>query len=592
MYEWTKSQDEGRYNAQFNTSYEFTDWLTASARLGSDRYQINLEEKKPEAYRIGHGDSKPIDYRGGNYKVESKSGYSVNGEALLMADKTFDVWHVDGFVGASIYYTNAEASLIQTGDRNHLSVPNFYSLLASGAALSAERNLTREQRNAVFGKVGISWKSALFADVTGRNDWTSTLAEGERSYFYPSVAGSAVLTEFLPKFDWLSFWKVRASWTQTKLPAKIYEINQVYTITNIWNQQKGAAYPTSMRPGGLKPKTTEGIEFGTAANFLDNRLRLDFTYFRKRYYNNQISAQLSSASGFTGALVNTQEEYLRKGFEITLAGDVIRTKDFNWTSTVNWSNGKYSYHKLDPEYSSKDYWIHTNALVNVFSESDWLRVPETGELIIGTNGLPVAARYNSRFSKEPDWTWGFNNEFTYKNFNLNISIDGRVGGHAKNSIYRSMWVNGTNPDSDNAYRYDEVVNGNKSYIAPGVKVVSGTVEYNADQTIKSDNRVYAPNDIGVSYESYSRSYWGRNATSVFDMTFLKVREISLGYTLPKNIAQKVKLKNVQLALTAQNVFLWSKEFKYEDPDSDYDTLPDWFISPSERLIGFNVKFDF
>ncbi|MDR2858947.1 MAG: SusC/RagA family TonB-linked outer membrane protein, partial [Mediterranea sp.] len=585
--EWVEPLDESRYNAQLNASYEITDWLKATARIGSDQYIINAEEKKPQAYK------RRADITGGDYRVRMQSGYSVNTEGLLMADKTFADFNVNGFVGASLYYTNYGDISANVASNGQLSVPDFYSLLASNGPVSASRNIWREQRNAIFGKVGASWKSAIFLDVTGRNDWSSTLDAAERSYFYPSVAGSIVMTEFLPKIDWLSFWKLRGSWTQTKLPTGIYEINQAYAInTNVWNNMKGASYSKTIRSGGLKPRTTEGWEIGTAANFLDNRLRFDLAYYEKLYYNNQSRADLSDASGFNNALVNTDEQYLRKGVEITLSGDVVRTKDFLWTATVNWSKYGYTYHKLDETYSPKNYWVAVDKPANIIIQNDWMFQPETGELIL-QNGMPVASNYPTAFNNDPDWVWGFANEFKYKNFNLNISLDGRVGGWGYNELFHRMWVNGSHLDSDNQYRYEEVVNGKQTYIAPGVKVVSGEVKFDASGNISEDTRVYEPNDVVIGYESFNRSYWNRKARNMFDLTFFKIREISLGYTLPKDIAYKIKTQNIQLSLVGQNLYLGAKAYRYTDPDMYRDgTSGDFLPSPSERLIGFNLKIDF
>jgi hypothetical protein len=162
-----------------------------------------------------------------------------------------------------------------------------------------------------------------------------------------------------------------------------------------------------------------------------------------------------------------------------------------------------------------------------------------------------------------------------------------------------MWVNGSHPDSDNEWRYDEVVNLQKNYIAPGVKIVSGEVTYNTDRTIATDTRVYAPNDVEVSYEGFTRNF--RNSGKAMhyeDMTFFKLREVALGYTLPKSISNKIRMNNIQVSLVGQNLYLWAKEFRYSDPDmfngDVWDSIQylSFVPSPSERYIGFNIKFDF
>jgi hypothetical protein len=289
---------------------------------------------------------------------------------------------------------------------------------------------------------------------------------------------------------------------------------------------------------------------------------------------------------------------MRKGWEITLSGDVVRTKDFVWTPTLNWSTYKYTYHKLDETYSSKDYWVAVGERYDAFSVPDWERVPETGEYIF-QNGREISAVNPTIRTRLPDWTWGFNNNLRYKNVSLNISFDGRVGGYGYDVTSEKMWVNGSHPDSDNEWRYAEVVDLKKNYIAPGVKIVSGDVTYNADRTIATDTRVYAPNDVEVSYETFTSNFRnGGRAMSYESMTFFKLREVALGYTLPKSISQKIRTENIQVSLVGQNLFLWAKGFRFSDPDMFNGDIWDsaqylsFLPSPSERYIGFNIKFNF
>jgi len=167
-----------------------------------------------------------------------------------------------------------------------------------------------------------------------------------------------------------------------------------------------------------------------------------------------------------------------------------------------------------------------------------------------------------------------------------------------------MWKNGTHIDSDNADRYAEVmaIRHNRLYpnepaqetrlfVAKGVTVVSGQETYDASGKIETDNRVYETNTVAVSYEAYARSYYPRYAVNVLDATFLKLREVSLGYTLPAKILQKTKLDKAQISFVAQNLFLWAKELRFEDPDISPDNMNS-FPSPSQRLIGFNVQLNF
>ena len=153
-----------------------------------------------------------------------------------------------------------------------------------------------------------------------------------------------------------------------------------------------------------------------------------------------------------------------------------------------------------------------------------------------------------------------------------------------------LWHSGRHIESDNDYRYDEVVNGNhEGYIAEGVKVVSGDVKYDSDGNILEDTRVFAPNDVAVSYETYMRAYNGSSSKSNFkkSKTFFKLRELSIGYRLPKKYCTHI-IKGAEAALVGQNLLIWTKGFKFSDPDVDTENIN----SPSVRYVGVNLKLNF
>ena len=213
--------------------------------------------------------------------------------------------------------------------------------------------------------------------------------------------------------------------------------------------------------------------------------------------------------------------------------------------------------------------------------------------LVNYNGYPKQSDYQSVIGYEyPDWIWGWTNTVTYKNFTLSFTLDGRVGGMAHSKTNQAMWNSGAHIDSDNQWRYDEVVNKKTNFVGSGVKVVSGSVDYDSNGKIIHDNRVFAPNDVQVSYESYMKStnpYIGTvTRQNVFDETFFKLRDLSLSYQMPKSVCDKLHMKGLTLAFVGQNLFVWTKEFRFTDPDSDSDNLS----SPSTRYLGFNVKLDF
>ena len=506
-----------------------------------------------------------------------------------MADHKFGDFSVDGFVGGNIYFYQDNTHTSTT--KNGLLVPGFYSLNASVDPPGTSAGMKKKQVNSLFGKASVAWKSTLFLDVTGRNDWSSSLPSETRSYFYPSVAGSVVLSEFIPMPSFIDFWKVRGSWTMSKADTDVYATNNTYSIsTNTWDDMTSASYPSTIRGKSVKPSTSKSYELGTMLTFFGKRLVLDAAYYNKYYYNRIVNATLSAATGFSNTQVNSKEEYVRRGVEIQLSGDIIKTKDWAWNSTFNWALDRRYFAKLDPDFSSQKPWIKEGARTDYVTYADY-EYDKEGNMIHEA-GYPLLSKYSTHHGfSGPDWIWGWGNTVSYKDFTLSFTIDGRVGGVAYSKTNQSLWNTGAHIESDNQWRYDEVVNGKKNYVGQGVKVVSGTVQYDSDGNITFDDRVFAPNDVEVSYEQYTREYqanaYSARPQNYFKQTFFKLRDLSLTYQMPKSLCEKVRLKGATIGLVGQNLLIWTKEFKYADPDVGGDNLN----APSTRLLGFNIKLD-
>lgn len=583
--EVTQSKLENRANAQATVNYEITGWLRATGRVGSDTYSSKSENKTPLNVRNSQT---------GGFATYSYRGYGVTGDVLLVADKKLGDFSVGGILGAGMTFYQKDRLWASTN--GGLTIPGFYSLKASKDLPGISNDTYRKQTNSLYGKAEVSWKSTLFAEVTGRNDWVSTLAKSERSYFYPSVSGSIILSELFDMPEPVSFLKARSSWTMTKKAAGEYDINKVYAITqNVWDGKTTAKYPETIRDVTLGPEKSTAFEAGGTAHFADNRIKLDVAWYTKLFYDIQRSAPVSISSGFRSSLINYGEERLKKGWEVTLSGDVIRSADVNWTSTVNWGRDRFYYHRIDDLYSTDRQWVKKGERWDWFEVYDWERDPSGN--IIHSGGMPVLSKYPTKAGYErADWVWGFTNHLNYKSFTLDFSFDGRVGGKAYNRLEQAMWNSGTHVGSDNEWRYDQVVNGKTSYVGQGVKVVSGSVKYDSYGNIQEDTRKYAPNDEAVTYEAYTKTYhpWNGSMRSqnIKSLTFLKLREVAVGYRLPRRIAGKMNLGNVHISVVGQNLFIRTKEFKYSDPDAIYENLAETLNSPAMRYVGLNLKVDF
>lgn len=602
-YERTRSYNKDIFNGQLTLNYEFIKGLKATVRTGYDTYSNKQEVSISKGSFQGGGSSKVMnagteiwgESQRGSYNIGISRGFSTNTEALLLGETQYKDWRIDGFVGGSVFYRQDEG--LEARTQGGLSIPGYYSLKASLNPVAVQSVIFRKQTNSVFGRIGFGWRNLAFLEGTFRNDWASTLSRSTRSYFYPSVAGSLIASDLLPRYDWLSIWKLRGSWTMYRTPASIYAINNVYSIaTNQWAGLGTATYPTTIRPDDVFPESANTTEIGTQFGFLGNRLMLDVTGYWKRMYDFLVTSTISPSSGYTGVFTNSDEERTRRGLEITLNATPVKNKDFRWDVGFNWSTYATYYTRMDSVYSVKGRdWVQKGKRADFYTINEY-QTDNNGNIVFN-NGVPTYKPILSLAGySDPDWTWGFNTSFRYKNLALNISFDGRVGGLAQSVTEMYMWRSGNHPKSLTEERYLDATNaGTKNYLGEGVKVVSGSIVYDANYKVVSDTRVFAPNDVYTTYKSYIEAQhkgtaWGGAPSPVdlYSTTFMKLRELSVSYALPQAWSKRVSAKNISVSAVGQNLIYWAKQFKYSDIDGGTEN----FIDPSLRYIGVNIRVDF
>ena len=575
---------ENRLNANLTATYKLFDGANLIIRPGFDLYSNDETKRNPPNILSNRGWDTP-----GLYSINKRTGYSFNGDALITYNKNFGDLGIDALGGAAIY--TLQDNNLYSATRSGILIPGYYSLNNSVERPNVSVGASEKQVNSAYAKLTLSYKNMLFVDATGRNDWSSTMPKNSRSYFYPSVGGSFVISEVLGTLpSWLDFWKLRGSWTLSKSDLGIYATNQTYSTTiGAWNTLNSAAYPTTIRNAeNILPETNRTWEIGTAAYFLKKRLKLDVAYFNKYTYNRQTLANVSTASGFNSTLINWDETIVRRGLEVSLDATILKKNDWQWDAIANYSYN-HRYYKDIAANSAKNAWTVAGGRMDVYTDRVWMTDPASGSMIHRANGLPLLSDYSYlRGYTDPKFLWGFANTIKYKQFNLMVNFDGRVGGVLNNYTSYKMWDTGAHPDSDNQWRYDEVVNKNKSFVGQGVIVKSGAVTFDSFGNITNDTRVFAPNEAKVSYQDYARSY-GDGTRGITDATFFKLREMSLGYNLPSNIAKLLGARSGSISLTGQNVWMWTKAFRFADPDKADDTQ---LTSPSVRYMGGNITLTF
>lgn len=601
--ERTHSYKKDVFNGQVTVNYEITNWLKMMVRTGYDNYSNKQQVTISKGSFQGGGSSALLtggsqiwgESQRGSYNEGISRGFSTNTDAMLMGQKKFSAFSVNGFVGGSIFYQQNEG--IEAMTQGGLSIPAFYSLKASLNPVYVNSLISRQQINSLYGKLGFGYKNFAFIDGTFRNDWASTLPSETRSYLYPSVSGSFLPSEVLPHGDWLSYWKLRASWTTYKTPAGIYDINNVFSITqNAWDILSAASFPTSIRPSNIHAEGSSSTEIGTNASFLHNRISADVTLYKKAMYDFIVKAPISPSSGFTSVYTNSNEERTRRGIEVTLNATPVKTKNLSWDVTFNWSKYATFFTRLDSQYSvnNRD-WVKVGKRVDYYAINEF-QTDNEGNMVY-KNGVPTYQPILSLAGySDPDWIWGFNTSLNYKSFSLSISLDGRVGGLAQSTTEMYMWISGNHPNSLTEERYQDATKpGTKNTLGKGVKVVSGSITYDANYHVVSDTRVFAHNDVYTTYKSYigglhKGTAWGGNPSplDLYSTTFLKLREVAITYKIPAKIVQKINSKGILVSLIGQNLIYWAKQFKYSDIDGGTEN----FADPSLRYIGVDLKLDF
>lgn len=589
-YEKITPETVNKINAAVTLNYKVTDWGKFIVRTGYDYFGSEKIQRNPIGIYGTRGGFK--DYGGfssrGKYQNGKDDGFSSNTDVIFTANKKWGDFAVDGLVGGAMLYSLRKGSVFSTA--NGLSIPGFYSLTNSVDPISTLQTRRELMTSSLYSRVSFSWRNAIFLEATGRNEWSSALSKEQRSYFYPSLSTSATLTDLFDfNLSWLDQLKVRGAWVRTKRTPDPYEINQAYVIkNNVWDGLPQATYGTGIKDFSISPTQDDSYEFGLDFALLKNRIYGNYTRYYRLRINEVTYAKISQMTGFETRLINTEGQTMTRGHEITVGGVPVKKEHFKWDVIANLSQNLNYFHKLDPQYSLDALYVKKGMRTDYITSSDWERSP-SGEIVHNSSGMPVTGKYAAHLVgySDPKWFWGLTNQFQYRDFNFSFSIDGRIKGMSSSGINARLWQTGAHPDSDNEYRYEEVVNGKKTFIGEGVKILSGAVSYDKYGQILEDTRVFAKNDQTVSYEAYWKSAYG-GRRNLWDETFVKLREVSVSYTVPQAITSRLKASKASVGLTGQNLFLWTKEYKFSDPDTGKEDLN----SPSMRYVGFNINLTF
>ncbi|MFB0495261.1 TonB-linked SusC/RagA family outer membrane protein [Mucilaginibacter sp. OAE612] len=526
-----------------------------------------------------------------------------NYETLLSYNKQIKDFHINANAGSDIY--NWSYKDVSASTQNGLSVPDLYTLSNSVDPIAYGNGRTQEQYRALFGKVSLGYKAIVYVDGTLRNDWYSTLssANGANSVLSKSFGSSFVFSELLPEFkDWLSFGKVRASWGQ--IPRALsngtetfgaYVNNTVYNVAGSkFNGYLLEAGPNNFVDPNLHGSTTETTEVGFNLGFFNDRLNLGATYYAAKDKDFPTSLSVNAASGVSFIQTNVGS-IKRKGLELMAGGTPIKLPNFSWTINANFAQ---LIDNTVVEISDK-YGVNRVNVAGVWGSDMPLLINQKGKWwgqIYGngikrnSKGVPIltsSGMYindpNVYFgSALPKYTGGLQNSFSlFKDFVLNVNIDYQFGG--KFVSLSNRWGQYSGLTANTAALNDKGLSVRDPVADGGGVKVSGVDANNNPVTYYVDAKAYYQGlTNNKTYDPY-----------IYDLTFIKLREIAFGYNLPiKKWGLGKALQSARFELTGRNLWLMYAKSKDFDPSEITATEGETAQYPGTRGIGFNLRVTF
>ena len=576
-------EERTRTTGLVSATYQINDDIKVLARVGLDQYTDKGEN-------TFFNNTLLFAWLGGTYQKSFRQVQERNSELLLIGNKKLNN-------KVKLSYTFGVADVARKSDftqtsANGLLVPNKFDLgfarnLAVGTGF-IERDL-----QSVFGSVQVSLNDYLYFDVTARNDWSSTLP-APHSYFYPSLGLTAVLSDMVELPSFISFAKLRGSYTRVGNDAAPYLLTQTYSFSQggvggFINRDATQAF------GELKPELTTSLEFGFDGRFFDNRMGLDVTFYKTNSINQLLSLPLAPASGFSNQYINAGD-IENSGVELTLTGSPIKKNDLTWDVMLNYARNVNAIVALHPDikqtFISSGFVRTAGVLVkeggaygDLYADG-WARTP-SGQLIMDGAGKPLVSstqEYLGNFN--PKFTLGLNNAFSFGKIRLNVLVDARIGGVMTSGSDASLAFDGSSAITT-AYREG-------GWVLPGVTL---------------SNNEYIPNTYPINAETFwttvskGRYSWGQVFT--YDATNVRIREAAVGYDITIN-SQYVK--KATLSIVARNLFFLAKgnaiidipgiptRKMWFDPDvnlgaGNYQGV-EFGTLPSSRSIGLNLSLSF
>jgi len=626
---WLRSHDKLDVNGYLKATYKFSNALSVSLRSQVTTWNQVRTEKVPAGINLNT--YTPWYYFGwyGDYREDRRNLFENNTDLIANYEKKIGKFNIAALAGG------AERSFMYNssyGTTKAMAVPNVYALTNSLVPYSSFTWGSKMQVYSAFYSFDITYDKYLTLSHTGRVDNLSTLPKGNKTFYYPSVSLSSVISDYVSFPRFISFAKVRGSYANVKggltsgtvasaftqvtgkstnggllgygtdllssYDGPNYANQNAYSLVSYYNNTPSVSYVDNISNPAIKPFTVSSFEGGIDLKFLRNRLGLDVTYFQSTNGPIIYPLPIAPSTGYNSKNENALTT-VKKGFEIALSGSPLKSaRGLNWDVLVNYSTYKETLKEI--------YGADTKIGINGHNykkgdRMDAIYVPgfvrDGSGNIVYSGGLPLRGPSdidNNTFAgyANPDFTFGINNKFTYHGFIFSFQFDGRIGGKIYDEVYHDGMNGGTAIESASgalgAARLAEwqttslgTVAPTGKFIAPGKKIVSGTPAYANGQITNLKDIVFADNDVATTVQSYISSGIGNvNEYWMTNRSYAKLREVTLGYSFPASMLGNGKLvKAVTISLVGRNLLYFAKR-----KDIDLDQFASGY-NASDRSLG-------
>ena len=584
-----------RVYGNLGVSYNITDNLTAEGNIYADYYNFRVEQKRT----IG-SQAQPY------YQETLRENSEFNYEARLNYQQDFGEIRLSGVAGGNIRQTQYQLNSGTTS--GGLVVPGIYSLENSVSDASTTDYMREKRVNSLFGQANIGYGGFVNLDLSYRRDWSSTLPEDNNAYGYYGLSGSFILSEFIDA-SWMNLAKIRGGYTQVGNDTNPYQVRTTfgYAADGSFGGAPRLVIDNDLVNPNLKPEQTTTSEVGFDLNLFENRMNVNATYFEKSTTNQIIELEVAKGSGYASKVINAGE-LLSKGLELQVGVVPVRNENFNWRVDFNYTQTKMTVPEIHPKVQALD--IVRAPFGGVFLRAsegdeygqlwgiDYIRDENGNKVLNGAGSYMAEPNLSPLGSVYPDFNLGITNSFNYKDFSFSFLVDIQEGGNFYSlshmwGMYSGMFA-ATAQTNGKGNNIRTPVSEGGGILLDGVR---GDVTFNDDGTYTVANTT--KNETYTSGEAWSRqhyhAYGTPSAQSVFDASYVKLREVTLGYDFGSLLDNFVK--RARVSVYGRNLATFGLDLKGLDPEmtvvgSGNIQGIDGGLQPMARSMGIKVDLTF